>query len=110
MILVHLQNQITDDQDDIEEIGVVLQPIIGTFCLHFGKHCDTARLDLEDERLRKMFASPLYIQERAENEGQTRAYHSERESLMINSSRSPEVSGKLDAECVEKVEANAQRT
>ena len=34
----------------------------------------------------------------------------ERESLMIHSSRNPEVSGKLDAECVQKREANAQRT
>ena len=46
-------------------------------------------MDLEDEQLRKLLASPLYIQEREENEGQTQAYHSERESLMINSSRSP---------------------
>ena len=62
-ILVHLQNQITDDQDDIEEIGVVLQPIISTFSLRLGrKHCDTARLYLEDERLREMLASPLCIQ------------------------------------------------
>ena len=29
---------------------------------------------------------------------------------MIHSSRNPEVSGKLDAECVRKREANAQRT
>ena len=29
---------------------------------------------------------------------------------MINSSRNPEVSGKLDAECVQNREANAQRT
>ena len=29
---------------------------------------------------------------------------------MINSSRNPEVSGKPDAECVQKREANAQRT
>ena len=35
--------------------------------------------DFEDEQYRKMLASPLYIQEREENEGQTRAYHSEQE-------------------------------
>ena len=50
--------------------------------------------DLEDEQ---MLASPLYIREREENEGQARAYHSKRESLTIQSSRNPEVSGKLDA-------------
>ena len=66
--------------------------------------------DLEDEQLRKMKASPLYIREREKNEGQARACHFERESLMIHSSRNPEVSGKLDAECVQKREANAQRT
>ena len=66
--------------------------------------------DLEDERLRKMLASPLCIREREGDEGQARANHSERESLMINSSRNPEVSGKPDAECVQNREANAQRT
>ena len=66
--------------------------------------------DLEDEQVRKMLASPLYIQEREENEGQARDYHSARESLMINSPRNPEVSGKPDAECAQKREANAQRT
>ena len=66
--------------------------------------------DFEDEQLRKMLASPLFLREREEHEGQTRAYHSERESLMIQSSRNPEVSGKPDAECVQKREANAQRT
>ena len=50
------------------------------------------------------------LEDEEENEGQTRAYHSERESLMINSSRNHEVSGKPDPECVQKREANAQRT
>ena len=48
--------------------------------------------------------------EREENEGQARAYHSERESLLIQSPRNPEVSGKPDAECVQKREGNTQRT
>ena len=65
--------------------------------------------DLEDEQLRKMLASPLYTREREENEGQARAYHPERESLMVQSSRNPEVSRKPDAECAQKREANAQR-
>ena len=53
--------------------------------------------ELEDEQLRKMLASPLYVRERDENEGQARPHHSERESLMIHSSRNPETSGKPDA-------------
>ena len=79
--------------------------------------CDSSEIiatppdsDLEDEQLRKMPASPMKIREREENEGQARAYHSERASLMIHSSRNPEVSGKPDAECVKKQEANLQRT
>ena len=48
-----------------------------------------------------MLTPPLKMRGTRENEGQERAYHSERESLMINSSRNPEVSGKLDAECTE---------
>ena len=66
--------------------------------------------DLEDEQIRKMLASPQYIRERSENEGQARAYHSKRESLTIQSSRNPEASVKPDAECVQKREATAQRT
>ena len=52
----------------------------------------------------------LHQREREENEGRARASHSERESLMIHSSRNPEVSKKPDAECVQKRESNAQRT
>ena len=66
--------------------------------------------DLEDEQIRKMLASPLYIRERKENEGQARAYHSKREKIKTQSSRNPEASRKFDAECVQKREANAQRT
>ena len=57
-----------------------------------------------------MLAPPLYIREREENEGKARDYHSERESLMIHSSRNPEVSGEPDVEYEQKREANAQRT
>ena len=51
--------------------------------------------DLEDEQLRKMLASPLYIQER---EGD------------FDSSRKPRASGTLDAMVVQKRETSAQRT
>ena len=84
---------------------------------YIQSQCDSAESiatppdsDLEDEQLRKMLASPLYVREREENEGQARAYHPERESLMIHSSRNPAVSGEPGAECVQKPEASAQRT
>ena len=67
--------QITDDQDDIEEIGVK-QLFYSQSLIHAA--CDSAESiatppdsDFEDEQLRKMMASP------EENEGQARAYHSE---------------------------------
>ena len=70
---------------------------------YIQSQCDSAESiatppdsDLEDEQLRKMLASPLYV-----------AYHSERESLMIHSSRNPAVSGEPGAECVQKLEASA---
>ena len=113
-ILVNPQNQIIVDQDDIEALGV--KPLSHSQSLIHSAYDSAESIatppdsDLEDEQLRKMLASLVFFQERKENEGQTRAYYSERESLMIHSSRNPEVSGKLDAECVQKREANAQRT
>ena len=98
----------------MEEIGVKLSSCSKSLT-HSG-HDSAERFatppnsDLEDEQIRKMLASPLYIREREENEGQARACHSKRESLTIQSSRNPQVSGKKDAECVQKREENAQRT
>ena len=90
----------------------LLRKLLSNRCL-IHSACDSAEsiatspdLDLEDKQLRKMRPSPLKIQEREEHEGQTRACHSERESLMINSSQNPKVSGKPDAKCVQKREAN----
>ena len=88
-ILVKPLNQIIDDQDDREEIGV--KPLFYSQSAYdsAGSIATPPDSDLEDEQLRKMLASPLYIQQR--DEGQTRASHSERESLMVQSSRNPEV-------------------
>ena len=47
-----------------------------------------------DEQLHTMLASPLYVQERGANAERLQAYHSERESLMLSSSRDPIVTGK----------------
>ena len=105
-ILVKPQNQIIDDQEDVEEIGlkkVVLQPI----SLRFGsKHCDASRLEPRrraiawDAGFTTLFTGTTW------NEGQAGAYHSERERLMVHSSRNPEVSGKLDAEWRSKCTTN----
>ena len=112
-ILIKPQNQIIDYQDDIEELGVkplsCSQSLVHSAYDSAESIATTPDSDLEDEQLSKMLASPLYAREREENEGRARAYHSERESLMIHSSRNPEVSGKPDAECVQKREANAQQ-
>ena len=81
-ILVNPQNQTIDDQDDIEAICV--KPLSYSQSLKHSAYDSAERIatpsdsDLEDEQLRKMLASPLYIREREENEGQARAYHSEK--------------------------------
>ena len=107
-------NKKIDDQDDIEKIGAKKLSYSDSLVHSAYDSAESIATppdsDLEDEQIRKMLASPLYLRERAENEGQARAFHSERESLMVQSSRNPEVSGKHDAECVQKREANAQRT
>ena len=107
-ILVNPQNQIIDDHDDIEEVGV--KSLIHSVYDSAESIATQPESELEDEQLRKMRASRLHFQETDENEGQTQAYHSERESLMINSSPNPEISRKPEAEWVLKREANAQRT
>ena len=94
-ILVNPQNQIIDDHDDIEEIGV--KSLIHSVYDSAESIATPPDSELEDEQLRKMLASRLHFQERDENEGQTQAYHSERESLMINSSPNPEISRKPEA-------------
>ena len=84
-ILVNPQNQIIDDLDVVEAIGVKLlsycQSLIHSAYDWATSIATPPDSDLEDEQLRTMLASPLYIREREENEGQARAYHSERESL-----------------------------
>ena len=92
-ILVKPLNQ-TIDQDDIEEIGV--KPMSYSQSLVHSAYDSAESIatppdsDFEDEQLSKMLASQLYIRERWEKEGQARAYHSERESLTIHSSRNPD--------------------
>ena len=114
-ILVNPQNQMTDGPDDIEKFGV--KPLsysqsLSHLSLRFGrKQCDAA----PTRTLKKSNYVRCWLHNRKDgnerkNEGQARACHSERESLMIQSSWNREVSGRLDAECVQKREAIAQRT
>ena len=50
--------------------------------------------DLDDEQLRALLASPLYLQEREANAERSQVYHSERENLMSSSSQDPISTGK----------------
>ena len=43
--------------------------------------------DLEDEQIRALLASPLYVQEREANAERSQVYHPERENLMSSSSQ-----------------------
>ena len=45
--------------------------------------------DLDDEQIRALLASPLYLQEREERADRLQVYHSVRESLMLSSSQDP---------------------
>ena len=84
--MFNISNQVIDDQDDFEELGV--RPLSYSQSLIHSAHDSTESIatppdsDLEDQQLRKMLASPLYT----------------------------EVSVKPDAESAQKREANAQRT
>ena len=53
--------------------------------------------DLDDEQLRTLLASPLYVQEREASAEHSQVYHSERENLMSSSSQDPISTGKLVA-------------
>ena len=69
--------------------------LVSSHCPNYDSAESIADSDLEDEHLRKMLASPLFVQER---EGD------------FDSSRKHRVSGKPDAIFVQKREASAQRT
>ena len=50
--------------------------------------------DIDDEQLRALLASPLYLQEREAIAERSEVYHSERENLMSSSSQDPTSTGK----------------
>ena len=72
-ILVNPQNQIIDDQEVFEEMGV--KPLTYSQSLIHSAYDSAESMatppdsDLEDEQLRKTLASPLFLRERGENEG-----------------------------------------
>ena len=51
--------------------------------------------DKDDEQLRALLASPLYLQEREANAKRSQVCHSERENLMSTSSQDPSRTGNL---------------
>ena len=53
--------------------------------------------DFDDEQLRALLASPLYLQEREANAERSQAYHSERDNLMSSASHDSIGTGKLVA-------------
>ena len=53
--------------------------------------------DSDDEQLRALLASPLYLLEGAASAERSQVYHSERENLMSSSSQDPISTGKLVA-------------
>ena len=75
---------------------LVLPPIDHSVDLRFsGKLRDTApESDLDDEQLRALLASPLYLQEREASAERSQVHHSERENLMSSSSQDPISTGK----------------
>ena len=95
------------EEISVEQLASAPQPM--TYSAYDSAEGIAPDSDLDDEQIRRMLASPLKIREGEENEGVSQAYHSERESLMTQSSWNPGTSGKPDAMCVQKREANAKR-
>ena len=50
--------------------------------------------DLDDEQIRALLASPLYLQEREASADRSQVYHSARENLVSSSSKIPKSTGK----------------
>ena len=101
--LINPQNSMIDEQDFMEEIRVeqfAAAPMNDS--AYDSAESIAPDSDFDDEQIRKMLASPLYIRDREEGDGQSQAYHSGRKSLMTQSSWNPRSSGKPDAIYVQK--------
>ena len=99
---------IADDQEDmhftedeqfneLEEIRVRLwyfhQSIVSSTQDSAESNATPQEADFDDEQLRALLASPLYLQERGGSAERSQVCHSERESLMSSSSRDPKPVG-----------------
>ena len=113
------QNPFTEDMDEFGKVGAQTSYIQSQNHSDHDSAESIADSDLEDGELRKMLASPLYMQGREDCESsriptalvkpaamiqergacakRTQADHSRRESLMSNSSQEPSAPGKLAA-------------
>ena len=113
-------NPIAEDMDEFGKVGVEMSYIHSQMHSDYDSPESIADSDFEDGELRKLLASPLYIQGREDHESSRRptasgkpeavrmqkrgasaqriqADHSRRESLMSSSSQEPRAYGKLDA-------------
>ena len=73
------------------------QSIIASTCDSAESIATHPESGLDDEQLRALRASPLYLQEREASAERSQVYHSEREGLMSSSSQDPTSVGKLVA-------------
>ena len=113
-------NPIAEDMDEFGKVGVEMSCIQSQMHSDYDSAESIADSDFEDGELRKLLASPRYIQGREDHESsrrptasgkpeavriqkrgasarRTQADHSRRESLMSSSSQEPRAYGKLDA-------------
>ena len=92
---------LTEDKDHAEHEDLRVKP----FFFHRQRTASTyvsaesiatlpPESDLDDEQIRALLASPLYLQEREANAVRSQVYHSEREHLMSSSSQDPISTGK----------------
>ena len=76
-----MRNSLAEDTDEFGKVGAEMSYIQSQMHSDYGSADRIADSDLEDREVRKMLASPLYMREREQNEGQARAHHSERRKL-----------------------------
>ena len=113
------QNPIAEDMDEFGKVGAEMSYLQSQMHSDYDSAESTADSDLEDGELRKMLASPLYMQDRGDCKSsrtpiasgkpaamihmrgasakRTRADLSRRESLTSSSSQEPGAYGKPDA-------------
>ena len=89
------------EEISVEQLAAAPQPM--TYSANDSAEGIAPHTDLDDEQIRRMLASPLS----REREGESQAYHSERESLMTQSLGIPELQANL-MRCVYRSEKQMQ--